>query len=65
MDTGRGGVVGFAVARGFDAVDELRERGTIGALETEVLDLVRRSLFVGMMVEGVPWEKAKWNCRER
>jgi len=47
MDTGRGGVIIFLPAE-VDAVDEVRETGA-GGLEREVLDLVRRSLFVVML----------------
>jgi hypothetical protein len=47
MDTGRGGVIIFFPWE-VDAVDEVRETGA-GDLEREVLDLVRRSLFVVML----------------
>jgi hypothetical protein len=53
MDTGRGGVIIFLPVE-VDAVDEVRDTGA-GDLEREVLDLVRRSLFVVMLAR---WTRA-------
>jgi hypothetical protein len=53
MDTGRGGVIIFFPV-GVDTVDEVRDTGA-GDLERDVLDLVRRSLFVVMLAR---WTRA-------